>query len=291
MARVHRFSTRVPHHEVGPLGELRPSAIVRMLQEAAIEASTAAGFPEGWYRKAGSQWIVRRTWLGIDDPLRGGDPAEVATWVADVRRVRSRRDYEIRSAGKLVARAWSDWVYVDLTRARPARVPDEMIAAFAPTHAGDEIPREPLAVGEVPEDAFLHERPVLLRDLDGLGHVNNAVAVDVFEEALVAALERAGWPLERIAAEGRALALAEIDVEYLDQARLGSTLDGQLWRREDDGVALRAACVVRGASTVPTTRALATWTWLDRASGEAVPFPPELARVLCTHPRAGPPRT
>jgi acyl-CoA thioesterase FadM len=284
---VHRFESRVPHHEVGPLGELRPSALVRLLQEAAIEASAAAGFSERWYREAGSQWVVRRTWLGVGGALRGGDTAEVATWVADVRRVRSRRDYEIRSAGRLVARAWSDWVYVDLARGRPARVPDEMIAAFDPTHAGDELPREPLTVGAPPGDAFFYERPVVLRDVDGLGHVNNAVAVDVFEEALVAALERAGWPIERIAAEGRALALAEIDVEYLDPSRLGTTLDGRLWRLTGTGVALRSACLVQAASAVPATRALATWTWLDRASGEATAFPPELESVLPAHPPAG----
>ena len=48
------------------------------------------------------------------------------------RRVRSQREYEVRVGDRLVARASSDWVFVDAVHGRPRRIPEEWEATFMP---------------------------------------------------------------------------------------------------------------------------------------------------------------
>src|SRR5262249_48384782 len=61
----------------------------------------------------------------LHDRVRDGGSAgvelEIATWVADFRRERSRREYEVRLPGEPapVLTANADWVYVDALSGRP----------------------------------------------------------------------------------------------------------------------------------------------------------------------------
>ena len=260
MPRVFRFHARVAHHEVGAFGEVRPSALVRLLQEAAIEASTDGGYSAEWYREAGTQWIVRRTSLAVADALRGGEEVDVTTWVRDFRRVLSRREYEVRgSDGRAIARGWSDWVYFDVVRGRPKRVEADMIAAFLPDGGSEKLERAPLAVETAP-GAFLHRRPVLLRDLDGFAHMNNAATIDFLEETVVAAFGAAGFPIERLLAERKVPRLLALDVEYLDEARHGETLEGRLSAATEDARLVASFETVAAERAVVVTQARSEWS-------------------------------
>ncbi len=213
--------------------------------------------------RAGTQWIVRRTFLRIDDALRGGEAVEVTTWVADFRRVLSRREYAIRGGdGRSVARGWSDWVYLDVARGRPKKVEPPMIEAFMPEGPGAAVERAPLEVGDPPADAFRRRQPVLLRDLDGFAHMNNAATVDLLEETLAGAIAAAGYPLERLLAGRIAPRLRTLDVEYLDEARHGETLEGRLWGAGSDGLLTASfeSCAVERDAVV--THARTEWTGL-----------------------------
>ena len=213
--------------------------------------------------RAGTQWIVRRTFLRIEDALHGGEAVEVTTWVADFRRVLSRREYAIRGGDeRAVARGWSDWVYLDVARGRPKKVELPMIEAFMPEGFGAAVERTPLEVGDPPPDAFRRRQPVLLRDLDGFAHMNNAATVDLLEETIAGALAEAGHPIERLLADRTTPRLRALDVEYLDEARHGEMLEGRLWGEGSDGrlTASFESCAVARDAVV--TRARSEWTGL-----------------------------
>src|SRR5262245_47025078 len=103
--RVFRLRTPVWQADLDAFAELRSSAILRFLQEAATRASSDTGFDAAYYERERTLWLVRRTILALPAPARYGDELEAITWVADFRRVRSQRDYEVRAGDRLVARA------------------------------------------------------------------------------------------------------------------------------------------------------------------------------------------
>lgn len=186
MPLTHTRVFRVRHYECDVEGRLRAANYVRYMQEAAFDASAAAGYDLARYEAMGYFWLIRETEVEYLQPVRYGDRVEVKTWVSDFRRVRSRRAYEFRLAGggPLVAVAQTDWAFLEMASGRPAAIPEEMKAAFFPEGAPDRAEaraRFPTPA-DPPPDAFQQRRPVEWRDLDAAGHVNNAVYVDYVEQ-------------------------------------------------------------------------------------------------------------
>src|SRR5258706_9432177 len=233
MVRVpvrHQFHFRAVawQADIDAFGELRTATLLRLLQETATRASTDAGFDPAYYARAGTLWLIRRTTLARLDPVRYGDEFEATTWIADFRRVRSRRDYVVHAGERRVAEASTDWVFVDRATLRPRRIPPEMQAAF-----GDDgtpsLARSPFPETVPPPSAARSSRRVELHDLDALQHVNNATYVQYLEQAALDADAAAQWPLAmQLAAGGRFRAVAH-DVEYLDGALLGDALVLVTW--------------------------------------------------------------
>src|SRR5206468_2502228 len=157
-----------------------------------------------------------------------GEELEIRTWVEDFRRVRSRRRYEVRGADgalRLVAR--TDWVYVDLASGRPRRVPAEMEDAFGGTSVPQE--RDGWHAPPPPARPARATHQVRVYELDSLGHMNNAVHLDLVAQAALDAIEHAGWPLARLVADGTVPVLAGGDLEYREPARYGDRLETTTW--------------------------------------------------------------
>ena len=283
--RVFRFRAPVWQADIDAFGELRSATLLRFLQETATRASTDAGFDPAFYERQGTLWLVRRTALTRLAPARYGDEIEATTWVADFRRVRSRRDYEVRAGDRLLARASTDWVYVDRVSSRPRRVPHEMQAVFLP----EEVPpleRVPFPEPSAPAHAARTTRRSELHDIDALGHVNNATYLHYVEQAAEDAQRSLGWPLAtQLAAGGRFRAVAH-DLEYLDAALYGEEIDVLTWpiAIADDGIE-RYTILMRRTSDRPgraLVRIMSRYTWVSAASGLVSPMPVELRRTL--HP-------
>jgi len=280
MPRTHRALLTVREYEVDAFGELFPSAPARYLQQAAVEASTAAGFDDEWYRRTGTLWVIRRSTIERFAAIRSGEALEITTYVADFRRVRSRREYEVRrsATGEPVAAAHTDWVYLDRATARPIRVPEEMISGFVPEGDAAVLARDLLRVPKPPPGAHALEHHVSFRDIDTLFHVNNAAYLDLFTDAAFAALAASGWPLERFLAESGRLRTRLLDVEYIAEARFGEKLSCSTWPGPAPGE--RFGKIVRVDDDADLTRARSVWEWADAASGAPAAMPEELATAL-----------
>ena len=146
MPRVYERAFRVRHYECDAYGHVNHANFLRYMQEAAMDASADAGYDLDRYTALHRQWWIRETEIDYLRPLTYGQTVIVKTWVKDFHRVRSRRAYELREAesGEIVARAHSDWVYLNTDTNRPVTIPDDMIAAFSPEASPDgHIPRDP----------------------------------------------------------------------------------------------------------------------------------------------------
>ncbi len=78
-------------------------------------------------RENGVGWVVRNHSIKYRAAAKAGDQVTVRTWVNEVQRFASRRQYAIcRPADRtLLARVETRWVYVDLNIEKVIPVPDE----------------------------------------------------------------------------------------------------------------------------------------------------------------------
>ena len=254
MPLTHTRTFRVRHYECDVEGKLRAANYVRYMQEAAFDASAAAGYDLARYQAMGYFWLIRETEIEYLQPVDYGARVEVTTWVADFRRVRSRRSYEFRLAGggPLVAVAQTDWAFLEMASSRPAAIPEVMKSAFFPEGAPDRAePRERFPTPtDPPANAFRQQRPVESRDLDAAGHVNNAVFVDYVEQC----------GLDWAQAQGLALDLRAVTrghrISYRQPAVLGDELLVSTWAAaENQGMLVRDTTLHRASDGSLVARA------------------------------------
>lgn len=189
--REHAFDHRIRFDECDATGLLRASGYLRLIQEVAWRHSELLGFGRDWYRTNRLAWLVRYADLRIVAEARSGDAVHVTTRVTGWRRVWARRESSASVDDGAVARATIDWVLIDAA-GRPARVPPGIAERFTDGIPGFQPAR--LALPETPTDALRHDWLVGIRDLDPMGHVNNATYLDVLDEALAAAGREVAGP-------------------------------------------------------------------------------------------------
>ncbi len=142
MPLVHTRNFRVRHYECDAYGHLNNANYLRYMQEAAFDASAAAGYGVLQYEQLGRLWLVRETEIEYLLPLYYNDNVAVTTWVIDFRRYTSRRAYEFHNTadGSLVARGTTNWVFLDSASGRPAVIPTELAIAYIPEGQPEALP-------------------------------------------------------------------------------------------------------------------------------------------------------
>ena len=126
------YEVEVQPADIDRLGHASNQVYLRWVLEAALAHSTAAGFGEEEYFGRGQAWVVRRHELTYLKPALAGDRLRVETRVASMAAASSvRRTRIVRPAdGALLFESATDWVYVELPRGRPARIPADVRSVF-----------------------------------------------------------------------------------------------------------------------------------------------------------------
>jgi len=132
-------------------GHVNNQEYLRWMQEVAIEHSTAQGWPLARYLGAEASWYVRSHLIEYLRPGLLGDEIRICTWVATMARRNSlRRTLFLREADHaVVARAETQWIFVDLKNGRPLPIPDAVRNAFELVETEDEVLQH-LGWAEVP---------------------------------------------------------------------------------------------------------------------------------------------
>ena len=278
MPLIHERAFRVRHYECDAYGHVNHANYLRYMQEAALDASAAAGYNLDWYENHGRQWLIRETAISYLKPLMYGDTVIVKTWVQDFHRVRSRRAYELRHErdGAIVARASTDWVYLDTAAMRPVSVPDEMIGGFFPEGLpATRSRREPFAAPPPPPPGvFTMTRRVEWHDLDTAQHVNNANFMAYLEECSVRVSAAFGWPMARMTAEGFGVVARDYHIEYKQPAVLDDELVIATWVSDvKRSTATRHYTIARADDGALLVRANVQWVWIDLATGRPLRIP------------------
>jgi acyl-CoA thioester hydrolase len=280
MPLTHIRSFRVRHYECDAFGHLNNTNYVRYMQETAFDASAAAGYDQERYRQMGVQWLIHATEIEYLQPVYFGDTVEVKTWVADFRKVSSRRAYEITLAksGELAARGFSDWAFLEAGSGKPAMIPAELANGFFPEGQPKTFPPRPpfWKTPPAPAGAFKVRLRVAWQDIDTIQHANNAVYLEYIEECAMQVIAAYGWPVQRMLAEGCAVLIRQHQIEYLLPALLDDELEILTWvsnvRRS---TAIRHYLITRVSDGVLLARVNSLGVWTDLASGRPVRFSPQ----------------
>ena len=143
MPAIFEYRLVVPPEAIDALGHANNTVYLQWMEAAAVAHSSAQGWPTERYLERGVAWIARAHTIEYRRPAWEGDQIVVRTWVSDMERVSSRRQYAIErleptgredgtqgSSRELLARAETRWVLIDLERRRPIRIPPEIAEAF-----------------------------------------------------------------------------------------------------------------------------------------------------------------
>ena len=105
---------------------------VRLLQDAAIAHTRQNGWTPEELHEKGWTWMVRSHFIEYLQPARAGEQILVETWVHSFKKIRSTRKYRfIRpSDGAVLARAETDWVFMNFQTGRPVPIPPDVLAAY-----------------------------------------------------------------------------------------------------------------------------------------------------------------
>jgi acyl-CoA thioesterase FadM len=189
---VWEFPVALPRHAFSARDAARAGDLWRAFQEAAVGASSRAGWSARRFSEAGTAFVVRTMTVRHHRETYYGEPLHARTWVCRFRRemISSREVRLLDDAGGLVAEATQEWVHIDLRARTPVRAPESVTLAF-PEHdegQGVELPAFEEASG--PTDVF-SLRP-FYTSMDPLGHANHPAYVDWCDEATSRVMVRAG---------------------------------------------------------------------------------------------------
>jgi len=142
MSEVFEYRLTVGESAIDGLGPVNNIEYVRWMQDAAVAHSAALGWPPERYLDQGYAWLVRSHAIKYIQSAHAGDEVIVQTWVVDMRRFSSNRKYRMFRAvdGEPVAKAETQWIFVDLNSQRLMPVPTEVVADFPVFGANDPAP-------------------------------------------------------------------------------------------------------------------------------------------------------
>ncbi|MCU0228901.1 MAG: thioesterase [Bryobacterales bacterium] len=211
MSGLFQSSFVVGSFDADALGEMRPNALVRRLQEAADGHARQHQLAVDQLLATGRTWVLREFHFRVHRVPRFQEVCRVTTWAsARSAGLRAVRDFVMEShSGETLAVATSLWLMLDTTRWKLIRLPQEV---FAMVNPDPEPVVEPLELGEVQEDTRGPlEVEVHWLDVDFNGHVNNARYLDW----MLAAIPDSQWSQQRMIAMG---------IDFQAEARPGDHL-------------------------------------------------------------------
>lgn len=140
MPKICKHKIIVTEDSIDENGHANNVNYIQWMQDAAVLHSTAQGWDADKYELTGTTWVVRSHYVEFLLPAFVGDNITILTWVSNIKRIRSLRKYKFirESDNKVLAKAQTDWVFLDAKTGRPKPIPDELINDFPIIPEGEE---------------------------------------------------------------------------------------------------------------------------------------------------------
>jgi medium-chain acyl-[acyl-carrier-protein] hydrolase len=126
---THRQRFTIRSHEIDPLKQVSPPALIRLMQEASMQHVLQLKLSVWDLEPKGISWVLMRQRLQVGQLPRLGEEIEVYTYPSGFERVFTHRDFRIyNAAGDEIAQASTTWLLMNTGTRRMARIPEELLA-------------------------------------------------------------------------------------------------------------------------------------------------------------------
>jgi acyl-ACP thioesterase len=155
-------------------GRMRPVMLMNELQAVADEHAEILGVGRSFCEANKLAWVVTHYLIEINESPRESEELSFITWPSKHDALKAARDFEIRGAnGRILVRATSQWVMIDLNKRMPIRLSDAMPSGWEViTERAIDLPFEKFPDFKTENCT---ELKTLYDDIDVNQHVNNAV--------------------------------------------------------------------------------------------------------------------
>lgn len=184
----------VHYYETNFLLEASPVTILGYLEETATWHSETAGIGIPRLNAAGRGWVVYRYHLEMERYPRWQEQITVTTWVENFQRCFAYRDFYLHDAGgNLIGRAASVWIFMDMDKKKPLRIPPWVTGAYG-LNQEVAVPEGFSDLPSLEKPAAATEFTVRAADLDLNHHANNKRYIDWILEGVPLAVHRTAFP-------------------------------------------------------------------------------------------------
>jgi len=164
---------RLQAYQCDRYGNIRPLILMNELQGMGDRHAEMLGVGYKFCQSHGLAWVVTHYLVDIIEMPTELEELTLTTWPACQDALRATRDFEIRGAdGRLMVRATSQWVLIDLARRRPMRLDENL-----PRWMVNECRAWERTFDKFPDfvPTNTHVMKCRFDDIDVNQHINNAV--------------------------------------------------------------------------------------------------------------------
>ncbi|MCP3927083.1 MAG: hypothetical protein GY714_31375 [Desulfobacterales bacterium] len=179
---ICKLDSRVNFSDVTAGFRLKLCALVRVLQESAIEHSTIAGYGADAIIESGNGWVLNKLIINIKRYPLYREEIRTETWHRGSKGFKSYRDFAIYAGDELIVTVSSVYLFLDLKEKRIKRAPADANDKYSVVDK--EInPENPEKWRPVKDFKAENEISFTTRfsDFDPMNHVNNSSYFDYIE--------------------------------------------------------------------------------------------------------------
>lgn len=183
---MYEMKCRIRYSEITESGELTMTGLINLLQDCATLHSHDAGYNGLDLSKDGKGWFVTDYQVHIRRLPQMGEHVTVQTFPYAFRGMMGSRHFKVfGDDGELLFTANSLWVFMDIVRQRPIRVPDTM----KETYGIENAPEEDFGSRKIPMPKDMERTSSFVvspAHLDVNHHMNNGKYIEVVQSLLPA---------------------------------------------------------------------------------------------------------
>lgn len=220
---MYSFDSIIRYSETDQNKTLSLEHLINYFQDCTTFHSESIGQGLETLEKEQKCWMLLGWQIEVNRLPKFMEKVKIATWPTTFIRCKGGRNFAMYDMeGNVLARADSQWVFMDMAKGMPARIPAEMEEVYRSEPAFDLVYDKKKM--KIPEDCRIGESfQVRWEHLDTNHHVNNAQYIKMALYQLPKLVE-----------------IHQVKAEYKSQAKLGDTIIPKI--KEEDRKYLVALC-------------------------------------------------